>query len=538
MSSSGGTKRKFKRLQEKSPPSRQRLASIAMGDGKQGGPGCCSVEEESIVRALRRKRAFVLISGKAGTGKSHLLSRLTARLSVAPNRVAVTAPTGIAAVNIGGGTLHSWFGMGLAKESAAALLQKLRSSSPKLDWLRNRLANTDILFIDEISMVDRVLFANISYVVEALRRELSPTKFRSLPFGGMRVVMFGDFLQLPPVGSQGAYAKARGEKSASAAAPPQYLFETDLWRKMNVFRIHLRHNYRQVEGDFTSLLNQVRSGTVSGENFDRLLARTREAPRDPFSVVTLCSYKHEADTHNDRALAAITDQSSVMFTSEVKVCANSGASRHDLAKAAAVRKNADALRKHFTVPYVLELKVGARVMLRCNLSEHGLCNGSTGVICGMSLHGQPQAVSVLFDGKESPTTLEPHKFALKVSDDVEVCVHQIPLTLGYACTIHKCQGLTLDRTLVKATCFERGQFYTALSRVRTLRGLFIAPTSLAQLKKAVRTCPKALRFERDLGAWLLLLATHPKSRSPINLAWQKYANIADSNVLRAILSYL
>jgi ATP-dependent DNA helicase PIF1 len=393
----------------------------------------------------------VLVSGRAGTGKSRLLGKFIHLVNKhAPQlQVRVTAPTGVAAVNVQGSTLYHWFGAGLAREPPEQLAQSRRT--------RRAVTRTDVLVIDEVSMLDPVFFQKIVKVIQ-LARPHSP---RESVLRGLKLVLFGDFLQLAPV-------KAN-----------HFVFDLPEWQALNVARVRLTKVWRQDEPEFLRLLHTVRTARVDAASAEVAKARVRPAP--PPGVARLCVFRKEAARLNQAALAALPGAA---VTYEGSAHLEGHADRAALEK----RKNLTWLTNNFPVRPNLQLKAETRVMMRSNRFLHlGICNGSTGVVTRVG----PGAVTVNFTNGVR-LVVKPEEFKYRWNERTVLVFRQIPLSLAWAITIHKSQGLTLDRAHVSVDCFEYGQLYCALSRVRSLHGLTLTAWGAKTTGKAH---PRALVFE-------------------------------------------
>jgi ATP-dependent DNA helicase PIF1 len=411
--------------------------------------------ENSPLGELVRKVALneaVLVSGRAGTGKSRLLGKFTEVLRrYAPHlRVRVTAPTGVAAVNVKGSTIYHWFGAGLAKESPGELINSRRT--------QRAVTRTDVLVVDEVSMLDPEFFQKVVKVIQ-LTRGAAASKNSVLR--GLKLVLFGDFLQLAPV-------KAHN-----------FVFDLPEWKQLNVARVRLTKVWRQDEPQFLRLLHAVRTATVDGASAG--VAKTRVCPVPPPGVTRLCVFCKEAARVNQAALAALPGEG-VTYAGSAYV---EGAADR---AASAKRHNLSWLTSNFPVRPELHLKPQTRVMMRSNrYLKLGICNGSTGEVTRAS----PGAVEVLFTNGVR-LVLKPEEFKYRWNNRTVVVFRQIPLSLAWAITIHKSQGLTLDRAHVSVDCFEYGQLYCALSRVRSLAGLTLTAWGAKTTGKAH---PRALLFE-------------------------------------------
>jgi ATP-dependent DNA helicase PIF1 len=400
------------------------------------------------------KFQFILVSGRAGTGKSVLLQKLKSALLNYNFKVVVAAPTGVAAVNVGGTTLHSWLGMGLASDDINILFDKLTHRAKSV------LKCTDVLLIDEISMVEPEFFEKISMLSQYVNKS-------KIPFGRIRIVMFGDFLQLPPV---------------SVNEKTRFVFQTKLWSNMNVYRVHLRKVYRQKDNIFLNLLNEIRNGIISSSTNDILVSRCL-APPEPYT--RLCTYRNKVNSFNQNKMQNLPGEQSTYtgYFSTKRQHENINMTPADLKLADTVIALSD---RYFPIAIKLYLKPSSQVMMRCNTyMDLNICNGSIGNVVQLGKN----KIVVNFAGQH--VTVGRYQFIYQCGQTVNLCFYQFPLSVSYAMTIHKSQGLTIDRVLVDTDCFETGQIYTAFSRVRCLTDLFITSINQAGLK----VDPSALLFE-------------------------------------------
>lgn len=393
----------------------------------------------------------ILITGPAGTGKSTLLNFLR---DVFPD-MPVTASTGIAALNVGGCTIHSWASLGTGEKPAEEIAKKLNERRNAL-WYAMKKSRR--LAIDEVSMIDAGL-------LEKLNRVLQLVRLSSKPFGGLQMIFFGDFLQLPPVAKDGSVAK--------------FAFESRAWHDAQVKVCLLTQVMRQADEHFAGVLSRVRVGDTSEDV--RAVLRPRINAVDPtphISPVTLATHNEIADQINVEKLAAIKGDPTVW---EADDWADGDFSRQ-------------SLDRNCIAPKTLSLKVGAQVMLLKNIDQpEGLVNGSLGEVIELrkgDFRGFTPVVKFL---NGVVREIGPESWELRRHEDVLASRRQIPLRLSYAISIHKSQGMSLDKIRVHlARCFADGQAYVALSRARTLEGLFIADIT----GKSIRANPVALEFYR------------------------------------------
>lgn len=410
----------------------------------------------------------LFITGPGGTGKSFLLKTI---YEMIPDRtgkhVAITALTGCAALLIGrfAKTLHSWAGIGLGRESASVLTATIRRTGKTLRrWLA-----TDILIIDEVSMMTPELLDKLDAIAKLLRRD-------SRPMGGLQVVFVGDFYQLPPVAK---------EKETC------FVFESEVWNEIVSETIYLTKILRQDDPVFHTILDEARKGVLSPQSLEILQSRTNQKWQDlKIRPTLLFTRRAEVDNVNDRNLKALKTERRV-FKAET-VFAPIDSTKDLTSESPEVKRIVEKMDKDGPYMSELLLAVGAQVMLLTNLDfDHGLVNGSRGVVTGYESNGAP-IVQFL---KGSPIPVPASSWE---SAEMEgVSRKQIPLKLAYAITIHKAQGATLDCALIDigTSTFECGQAYVALSRVKNLESLYVwdvEPT-------AFRVHPKVLDFYSRLS---------------------------------------
>lgn len=380
----------------------------------------------------------VFITGSAGTGKSFLLQYL--KRNYLSSGLHITASTGIAAINVGGQTIHSWSGIGLGNLPIEQLIRNF--STAKFARLRRKIKTTNMLAIDEISMISAKTLDLLNELFQDIRKSKKA-------FGGMQVILFGDFLQLPPID--------RNPESQNY----DFCFHSKAWEELNLKSIILDKAFRQNDEHFVNLLNNIRIGKLNEDDIEILESRFNLSDNDNLVKPTiLVTHNAQMESINKKALAEISDESKFY---EAKF---SG----DLSKIENLRKNCIAHEK-------LELKKGCQVMMLKNTyQKDGVINGSLGVVRNFSRKDYP-----VVEFKNGATIIiSPEDWALEKYDNekedlvTEAKMTQIPLIPSWAITIHKSQGMTLDKIKCDLTrSFSDGQIYVALSRVKTLEGLYI-----------------------------------------------------------------
>jgi ATP-dependent DNA helicase PIF1 len=392
----------------------------------------------------------LFITGPGGTGKSFLIRALVGAMPT-DRQTAVVALTGCAALllDCGAKTLHSWAGIGLGKDPVDTLVASIKKKTWK-PCLRN-WKKTKTLIIDEVSMMQPDLFEKLDQIGRRIRDV-------DAPFGGMQIVLFGDFYQLPPI----------------AVGPTKFVFESSIWPEVIKATIQLRVIVRQPDPAFQQLLNAARCGELKDEHVAVLETRRNLPWRDQEIRPTLLfSRRREVEQINAANLEALVGEAQTY---------NVGTKRE---RGAVAAPSAEVLANHDKdAPYdvALTLKVGAQVMLNYNVDvESGLVNGSRGVVRRfIDMDGEMVPIVRFMNGTD--VAIERAKWEL---DNYKgVCRTQIPLRLAYACTIHRAQGATLDCAMIDigANVFEFGQAYVALSRVKSLDSLYVWALDPAAVK--------------------------------------------------------
>jgi len=413
-----------------------------------GAEGLTHDQYSCLVDILEKRN--VLITGAAGTGKSFLLKFLKQKLG---GKLRVVATTGVAAINVGGATFHSWAGIGLGEGTSEELAEMILEN-PKATA---RIQKTKVLAVDEVSMLDADLFQRLDAAFQIVRKQAAP-------FGGIQMVFFGDFLQLPPVA---------GRKDEALFA-----FQSPAWNDAKISVHQLTTVVRQKDAIFVEALARVRMGIVDA--FVRQVLSERIGAVDPnpkIEPVVLECRNVDVNAFNQKRLDSLPGV-------EVKIPArDSGESRF-----------AAALDKSCLAPADLRLKIGAQVMLLKNLDvDGGLVNGSVGIVQAIG----ESSVRVDF-GEAGTQDVQRSRWAFYDGDGQELATRdQIPLRLAYAITIHKSQGCTLSKAKVNLrSTFAYGQAYVALSRVRDLSGLYIEDIRW----ESIMASPDALAFYREAGS--------------------------------------
>ncbi|KAL3665744.1 hypothetical protein V7S43_019058 [Phytophthora oleae] len=394
-----------------------------------------TAEQERVLELVAQGKN-VFFTGSAGTGKSFLLQHLLkSGCGHAMGRVYATATTGIAAYNIGGMTLHHF--AGIDPRAHTSRQELLKQISRKKDAI-TRWKTARVLVIDEVSMLDGCLFDDLEAVARQIRRS---TAF----FGGIQLVISGDFFQLPPVGR-----RVRSQGTGSAPAPSLLCFESSAWVRGITETVVLKEIFRQRDDDFVRILNAFRVGRPTAAMIDKLNERYKpSASSDSDDAIHIFSHNDDVLRTNTRALDELGSKKFNYLS------ADRGKTEFLSACPASAK---------------LSLKMNARVLLIKTLNAaRGLVNGSRGIVEGFT----PQSNLPIVRFSNGVTeVVRQEEFSVSVADVVLASRRQLPLALAWAISIHKSQGLSFDAAVLDLSrVFEFGQAYVALSRVRSLEGL-------------------------------------------------------------------
>lgn len=382
--------------------------------------------------------ANVFLTGEPGSGKTHTVNAYVRWLRERGIDPAITASTGIAATHIGGMTIHSWSGIGIKDHLNDQDLDMIAQNKNVV----KRVTSTNVLIIDEVSMLSQGTLSMVDAVCREVRRTTQP-------FGGMQVVLVGDFFQLPPVVRRAPH----GQGMFAHAPMTDFAFESPAWRDLQPLVCYLSEQYRQEDPEFLELLLAIRRGACTEEHRAILEYRAGGEPDD--EVTQLYAHNANVDQINERALGNLASE----------------AKRLKMESTGPARL-VDALKRGCLSPEQLELKEGARVMFTKNDHMRGrYVNGTLGVVIDFNEDGLP--VVETHDGRE--LVAEPDEWRIEDGGRVLASIRQVPLRLAWAMTVHKSQGMSLDAAHMDLSrAFEYGQGYVALSRVRTLAGLSLA----------------------------------------------------------------
>ena len=418
------------------------------------------------------------IFGAAGTGKSTLLAHIGKEI---PDAVFV-APTGSAAQKIGGVTLNSIFRIPPIPYITEKYLGVISSKT-----IRRAISAIKTLIVDEISMVRADIFAAIDFRL----RQYGPDGCKDLPFGGRQIILSGDFFQLPPVVTNDEVCGSSVGECLERQYGGIYPFMTKIWKDAQIVPIYLRENMRQGQDrEFMKCVNAFRSNDSKANERALAMLNSRVSDEIPEDAVFLCPRKVDVTRINDAAIDNLDSEERIFYA---KISGNYG--------------------KDYPIAFDLKLKINEKIIIATNIPPD-IVNGTTGRILAFHRDG---VVVRLEGGREQ--VIHPHeykKFAYRVVVDpatgeehptpFEVgCFRQLPLLPGYAMTIHKAQGMTLDKAIIdrgNRGFFTHGQGYVAVSRVRRLEDLFLTqPLRLSDIAVNPRLIRWEARFRDDRMLW-------------------------------------
>lgn len=369
----------------------------------------------------------IFLTGAAGSGKTYVLNQYIEYLRKHKIPVGVTASTGIAATHLNGMTIHSWCGIGIKDVLSDKDITEILGKS----YLWERLLTAKVLIIDEISMLHAHRLDMVDKVCRAFKASAEP-------FGGLQVVMCGDFFQLPPV--------SNGDESDNFA------YNSNVWNEMDLKVCYLHEQYRQSDSAFLQVLEDIRSSKVNNTTLQCLIGRYNKEVEGFNPPTRLYTHNVDVDAINNMQLSKIDEK-----PHEYEMTSSG------------IRELVDFLKKNCLAPEHLEVKISAVVMFVKNNFNKGYVNGTLGKVIGFDKNDYP--IVKTLNGKEiivAPTSWKIENETGSVMAEIS----QIPLRLAWAITVHKSQGMSLDAAEIDLSkSFVPGMGYVALSRVRTLKGM-------------------------------------------------------------------
>ncbi len=387
--------------------------------------------DQNKALAILKSGQNVFLTGSAGTGKTHILNQYIKYLKERKVPVAVTASTGIAATHMNGMTIHAWSGIGIKNTLSNSDLQNLQSKK----YLTKNLEGVQVLIIDEISMLHKNQLEMVDKILRYFREP-------DLAFGGIQIVLSGDFFQLPPVRNYGENNRDK------------FAFMAQAWLEAKLSICYLTEQFRQEDNSLNKILNEIRLGEVSPEAHNNLINSKKNALNAKLQPTKMYTHNVDVDRINREHLIALP-----------------GKIKNYRAVTKGNKKLIEGLIKSVLTEENLQLKEGAKVMFIKNNYEKGYVNGTTGTIIGFSDDDFPIVKTLA--GKT--IYLEPEVWSIENDRGSALASFtQLPLRLAWAVTVHKSQGMTLDAAEIDLSkTFEKGQGYVALSRLKSLDGLLL-----------------------------------------------------------------
>lgn len=408
-------------------------------------------EKQKQAYELMVNRKNVFVTGPGGVGKTVVIKFFRTMNSMKRN-IGMTSTTGTSAILLAGTTLHSFLGIGYGRESVEVLYSKIM----KRPHIRKRWIDLDCLIIDEISMLDPDLFDKVEILARKIRQSLRP-------FGNIQLILSGDFLQLPCVGTD------------------TFCFEADSWDRCVTNTIYLTEIIRQDDKLFQTCLNKVRIATIDKEVRNLLDSRKGIVLTNEHGIkpTKLFPTNYDVDRINNMELDKLALEGVEFYQYDMDIKVVSSVSN----KQAVIER----FKKNCTAKDELQLCVGAQVMLLKNLDlDNGLCNGSRGVVTKFI---DEKPVVKFLNGQER--VIMDEIWEVEENDKPILRAIQIPLKVAYAISIHKSQGDSLDYAEIDlSSIFECGQAYVALSRIKNIEGLSVIDIDYDKIKAH----PKALEF--------------------------------------------
>lgn len=407
--------------------------------------------KQEIAFKILTSGANVFLTGSAGTGKTFVINRYIEYLRERGIEPAIVAPTGIAASHIGGKTIHSFFSVGIRENIDDYYLRWMK----KQLFLERRFRDLKVLIVDEISMVSPELFMSMDRILRAFKDE---EKF----FGGVQVVLAGDFFQLPPVNKRHQEIK--------------FVWQTNLWQAMDLKICYLEEKFRQENDILADILDEIRAGEVTEESMEIFRSRYKKNLSSGFNITKLYTHNIDVDKINNGELEKLPGKS-IVFKSQTK----------------GSKQNIERIFKGSLVQEELKLKEGAAVIFIKNNYEEGYINGTLGKIESFdSESGYP--IVRTFDKRK--ITVSPEEWVWEDDEGkIKARVKQIPLKLAWALTVHKSQGMTLDAAEIDLSkTFEIGQGYVALSRIKSIESLRL----MGMNEVALRVDESVLEMDRGI----------------------------------------
>ena len=416
--------------------------------------------------AIMKTGVNIYLTGSAGSGKTHTLNQYINYLKDHGIEVAVTASTGIAATHMNGMTIHGFSGIGIRDNLTEYDLDELTQKP----YLVKRFHKTKVLIIDEVSMLHARTLDAVDLVCRKFKRN-------NLPFGGMQVILSGDFFQLPPITrshSTGPQIDMFDQTEGSEQIPKDLIVYSRAWKEMRPAICYLTEQHRQDDQIFTNILNKIRENKIEAEHLEIIKGRINAVLDGEIPPTKLYTHNVDVDTINQRELQKLSEME---YNYEMQT------KGRDVI--------VEILKKSCLAHEKLSLKKGAQVMFIKNNFELGYVNGTRGIVESFRIDRTP--VVRLMNGKRIEVKEE--SWMIEEDGKSKASLMQLPLRLAWAITIHKSQGMSLDSAEIDLSkTFTYGMGYVALSRVRTLNGIRLVGLS----ENSLKVDPNVLELDEKL----------------------------------------
>ena len=403
----------------------------------------------------------ILVSGPGGSGKSILIKKINEHARQTNKRIQICALTGVATSNLNiskAKTLNSWSGIGLAKEDHNEIIEKVATNRYKKKYW----STTDILVVDEVSMLSKSVFELLDKIGRRIKKDGS-----TLPFGGIQLIFVGDFYQLPPISEDFCFESSEWSKSFSCQNT-----------------IILKKVFRQTNDIYINILNEIREGNISAKSIEILEQRVSKQIPENITCSKILPTRKAVETINNTEIQKLTSKEEIFTVKHV----SPDLLQLTVSEKSSCKKITDKQReieyaeltRNLICDKTIVLKKGAHVMCIVNIVQDNnllICNGSQGIIIDFQ-----DGLPIVKFNNGIVRKMSYHNWKSEKIPDVAIM--QIPLILSWAITIHKSQGITLDNAEIDAgnNIFEEGQTYVALSRLRTLEGLYLTHFNPRKIK--------------------------------------------------------
>ncbi len=439
-------------------------------------------QEEALT--ILKTGANVFLTGEPGAGKTHTINAYVDYLRAHEVEPAITASTGIAATHIGGLTIHSWSGIGIKPRLTRYDVDKIASN----EHVVRRIAKTKVLIIDEVSMLPPDTLTSVDMVCREVKQNTEA-------FGGMQVIFVGDFFQLPPImkkepiKNSNPYNQDIFNEDAMPNASVRFAYGSTAWEAAKPIICYISEQHRQDDDTFLSVLSAIRRNEFNEDHLEYIENRKVGKEESKIHYPKLFSHNVDVDTVNTEMLSKID-------------AVAQGYPMNSQGNTTLVA----ILKKGCLSPETLYLKVGASVMCTKNNNKEGYVNGTLGTVVAFSA-GDKYPIIETANGKR--VTIEPAEWVVEENGKRKASISQIPLRLAWAITVHKSQGMSMDKAVMDlSNVFEYGQGYVALSRVRNFEGLYI----LGYNARAFQVHPEVLQKDIEF-------------HSLSDIAEEKFANL-------------